>query len=671
MHHFATPGPRATIRKLHLETTLNYEDYENLTEADFEGLPPLVAEGQDRAQVLNEVVEKWATQTHDLVDETAIPPFDSGDAEKHPATLRRVDLRDDNPEAKPIDLGRDLLKPLADRLNVCLHGRQAAACLWGCLIHEADARGIQLLAALNVRYSHFRGKVNFSKGIFNGNADFRQATFNTDVSFREATFNAIADFDHAAFKGNAEFSKSAFNRPAYFREAAFNGWAYFRGVESRTRAEFRETAFNGNALFHQARFNGFAMFDRAGFSDSADFYLAAFSGHTTFNKATFNEHANFVKANFIGIATFRETAFSQDAEFSNADLRRGKVAHNEWPARRRPYGERQRLGLTDWLNWRRVRAIGELTALTRVSYLALVGVPLLAGLWAPARAWIVRQNEALQRTTEALGPLVEKLPEDLAAAQEFRNLVAGLAEATLPETMPVGWLLAFLAAFAVVLGQLIYQLFAPELIRNNSEDALVAAANEVNRQDKTITDERLRQAVDHLHTAANLLPHRRSAWFVTRQRRTVWIPNDVDEHFSDAQVEDPEPSNPIDGIAPEDQPTPMIKATDQEVDPEDRKRIAIEEGQKARYAAASFETRSAAWLSGGCYFLAGWLLLMIVLRQLGHIAEASPAQWLAWMPWLFTRGWWMTGVAVLIACGTALGALGCGRVGQRKSLNKP
>ena len=93
------------------------------------------------------------------------------------------------------------------------------------------------------------------------------------------------------------------------------------------------------------------------------------------------------------------------------------------------------------------------------------------------------------------------------------------------------------------------------------------------------------------------------------------------------------------------------------MDAEDRKRIAIEEGERARFAVAAFEARSAAWVSGGLYLLAGWFSLTLVLRQLGHIAAVSPAPWLEWVPWVVTRGPVIVVIAVLIGLSTILGAL--------------
>ena len=76
-------------------------------------------------------------------------------------------------------------------------------------------------------------------------------------------------------------------------------------------------------------------------------------------------------------------------------------------------------------DWRFVRSLGELQIVTRASYAMLVIVPMLAGVW------------------NAL-PLGE--PQS--------------------RYLPLSWVLAFFAALAVTLGQIIYQLRAPEIIRH-------------------------------------------------------------------------------------------------------------------------------------------------------------------------------------------------------------
>src|SRR5687767_3793444 len=55
------------------------------------------------------------------------------------------------------------------------------------------------------------------------------------------------------------------------------------------------------------------------------------------------------------------------------------------------------------LDWRRIRALGELQVLTRASYFMLVFVPLLAGLWPGVRLLINRYNQVASDTESALG----------------------------------------------------------------------------------------------------------------------------------------------------------------------------------------------------------------------------------------------------------------------------
>src|SRR3954447_16009406 len=78
-------------------------------------------------------------------------------------------------------------------------------------------------------------------------------------------------------------------------------------------------------------------------------------------------------------------------------------------------------------DWQFVRSLGELQILTRASYAMLVVVPILAGVWTA-------------------------LP----------------AEVRSSHFLPHSWVFAFLAALAVTVGQVIYQLRAPPMIRRST-----------------------------------------------------------------------------------------------------------------------------------------------------------------------------------------------------------
>ncbi len=660
-----------------------YEDYLNLTDEDFVDLPPLVAAGEVREEKLAEVIDRWATQTADLLDEYG--DWDSEAVEQHPATLKRIDLRDDNPNAAPIDLGKDLLVPLAKRL-AAKKGEEPAADenaveaggdahkprsprvivgLLGCRIPCCQCRGLSLNAAIELSGSQFSKVANFFGATFSGYADFNGVTFSGDADFNGATFSGDADFLSTTFSGNANFPS-----------ATFIGYA---GFDSAT--------FIGYAGFHSATFSRYAFFPSATFSEGSDFYSATFSRYAGFDSATFSGDANFGSATLSGYANFGSATFSGGVNFggvlcrdhlvlSGADLRYANIFERSLPLRRFENNEPRRLWLTDFFEWRWVRRLGGVTALTRVSYLALGFVPLLAGLWGPARAWILAQNQTIETTVQQLeGPtaelktLLDRAEQAELPVEGFATVVNALSQTVadfsfsmLDATMPTGWIMAFLAAFAVVVAQFIYQIFAPELIQQNSEEELIKAANERNRLEKGISTERLRQATDHLRSAAEALPHRHSRWFVKRQRRIVWIPDNV-EHF------DP-PEQPNGDALEEDHPTidaaaeaGAAEATTEkpadkskEVSGEDRKRIAIEEGEKAQYALAAFEKRSAAWVSGGLYVVAGFLTLAIVVRQIGHIVAVSPAAWAAPFFLCITTGWLVTVIGWLLLATTVTGA---------------
>lgn len=78
--------------------------------------------------------------------------------------------------------------------------------------------------------------------------------------------------------------------------------------------------------------------------------------------------------------------------------------------------------------WSRLRTFGELSILTRASFILLFFVPVLAGVWPKVASFV--GSEA---------------------------------------PLPLSWVLSFFASVAVTLGQLVYQAYAPELIKQFSE----------------------------------------------------------------------------------------------------------------------------------------------------------------------------------------------------------
>jgi len=89
-------------------------------------------------------------------------------------------------------------------------------------------------------------------------------------------------------------------------------------------------------------------------------------------------------------------------------------------------------------DWQFVRSLGELQILTRASYAMLVVVPILAGIWT------------------ALPPEV--------SSSHF---------------LPHSWVFAFLAALAVTVGQVLYQLQGPQIVRRSTLEDYVRDARSI------------------------------------------------------------------------------------------------------------------------------------------------------------------------------------------------
>lgn len=157
----------------------------------------------------------------------------------------------------------------------------------------------------------------------------------------------------------------------------------------------------------------------------------------------------------------------------------------------------------EFLNWRIVRSIAELQILTRASYITLILVPLLAGLWPTVRLVFNQHNKAAIAATSALDDSSNKfskalshtvstieLPSRPADSQNIEAIGSLLAEtkrkiaafnsefgdqALSSIHVPRALAAAFLAALAIALAQTIYQIFAPETVRRMTLEEFVAS----------------------------------------------------------------------------------------------------------------------------------------------------------------------------------------------------
>jgi len=210
------------------------------------------------------------------------------------------------------------------------------------------------------------------------------------------------------------------------------------------------------------------------------------------------------------------------------------------------------------LNWQKVRGLGELQILTRSSYLMIVFVPILVALWPAVRYSVSRYNYAVTDTRDALESAAVKLEHQIERAgsvlstiqpstqdtgesetgfvtranailESVRQRADEIAQEYSPKTvrnplLPGAWARTFFAALAVLLGHLLYQMFAPDTIRRQGAQEFASVRK--NDYASNPTDGTLRRADYYLHRE----PYRRSGMSIEelqnfppeeRQRRAI------------------------------------------------------------------------------------------------------------------------------------------------------
>jgi len=153
------------------------------------------------------------------------------------------------------------------------------------------------------------------------------------------------------------------------------------------------------------------------------------------------------------------------------------------------------------LRWTRIRGLGELQVLTRASYFLLFIVPMLAALWPVIQVGISQYNfaigssvNALKYTASVLEFQSRKLEEQSSSAElaegsiaddlkhvlgEVRSETESLRELLVQSyvedsSLPQSWAFLFFASLSIFLAHLLYQSFAPPLVREVGIDDYVA-----------------------------------------------------------------------------------------------------------------------------------------------------------------------------------------------------
>lgn len=262
-------------------------------------------------------------------------------------------------------------------------------------------------------------------------------------------------------------------------------------------------------------------------------------------------------------------------------------------------------------DWRGVRALGELQALTRASYVMLVVVPILAGLWPGVRLVVNRYNQAVTDAASALevasvrleteAQRIERVVQGADAKEQHVALASNAAEIlgnlknridslladhsikTIENTaLPDVWVWAFLASLAVFLAHMLYQMWAPDLVRQT-------------RSEQYALDRR------------NLHAEKPSEGSLRRAQRYLEVINEGHHYF---RFEVPDP--------------PVV------VDEGARRRWeldVVEQGARAEYLFVAGRSLAKAWTVALLYVIGIVIILFIAISQTLSILRA--ADWIA------------------------------------------
>ncbi len=574
---------------------------------DFANLPPLVPKGEDRDEIIEELVRKWAT------------PIDNHHKQ---FILNDVALVDGNDNAT-IDLGQ-LLKKVNDRIQI--PNRQKPVyniqlTLKNCRVDLCNAANQSICFHVNFsecllrnakfHETEFRGLVWFNRAEFGGDALFGRAQFREDAYFRATEFGRAVRFEGAVFGGDTQFEGAEFRDAAWFNGVEFGGKTRFEMVKFRWGACFTGARFRWSTCFEGAVFCGGARFDRACFHFNSRFKRAEFGGDARFEGAEFGGEARFDWAEFGGDMYFENatnklplqfisTRFSDSQIFADHAFHTTRFRSNSQNSatfgRPLPKKRLPRLWHRFYTkgnakhNWSLARGFGELTILTRASTSGLVFVPILAAVWPGVRALV----------------------------QHYAKIYG--YEDFLPPNMPDAWGMLFFAALFAMFGRVIYQSSCPEEVRERSRVDVMNEEMDAFRANRAEEgDRRLDEAISAIEEAGK---NEYLRWFrhqnlVSHRGRTVWIPSKIEDFKYDRDDPTKIPPKWDDDFNEEPPSDDNVKPQLAEavMSQTSREDITIQAGAGAWYDIISRQNRVQARIALWCYTLGVILVGVVIWEQ--------------------------------------------------------
>ncbi|WP_195819726.1 hypothetical protein [Roseobacter sp. MH60115] len=170
-------------------------------------------------------------------------------------------------------------------------------------------------------------------------------------------------------------------------------------------------------------------------------------------------------------------------------------------------------GYASRITWESVRSFGELQILTRASYIMLLVVPLMAGLWPTVRVLVNRYNQSLSLAREKMIAVLDRMPEAQSLplqtttreklntgfediAEALHTVALAIENASIQATaLPMVWVVSFGASLCAVLGQTLYQSAAPQIIRSDDKRSYIGKVIEEEKGLRELNESSLRELI--------------------------------------------------------------------------------------------------------------------------------------------------------------------------------
>ena len=179
--------------------------------------------------------------------------------------------------------------------------------------------------------------------------------------------------------------------------------------------------------------------------------------------------------------------------------------------------------------WSMIRALGELQVLTRASYLMLILVPLLAGLWPGVKVVVNQYNDSVETATQRLQVASERLDlfvnektEYIKSAPVINEITMSLSEdisniqtsinnvSIESDEMPDVWVWVFLSALAAILAHTTYQIGAPPIIQQASAreyiNSRIDEEIKIRGEEANLRDVVLKARKEYLYSSRTRIP---------------------------------------------------------------------------------------------------------------------------------------------------------------------